>query len=378
MKEQVEELLRSLNNFSLSVEATPMVLRQQRVTNSKPMMHHRSPMQPRGILVDQTNQQYQVNNDNPYPNVFESPIKQSGTQSQSAQNHVNEQAKIKNMNIPPHHHRTTKDADDWVETMRHAVHEWMEKQRQVIACERSQVTQQLESYQHALVVLQGKYDKLQAEHKHGLVQHERMQEQLRQVMDYQQSRIEQLESQLKSRQVNIPPYAQDSAKEVEDLTPHPQPALGAENSAALNTVPAANKDNKRRIKRTRTINEQGHVVTHYSNGAEKELRSDGTTVIRFANGDIQTNASDGSTAYYYAASDVYKSTHPQDGSIVYKFSNGQIERHFPDGRKLVDLPDGTRVWADQEQAWYNEIAIKRMDVSLLSTRGGDFEDKYAV
>ena len=139
-------------------------------------------------------------------------------------------------------------------------------------------------------------------------------------------------------------------------------------------TPIVTPKSRRRVKFS---NKYGNTVIRYSNGAEKEILTDGTTVTTFANGDIQTRNPQGkTTSYYFADSEVTRSTHPDDGSTIYQFANGQVEQHFADGRKLVQCPDGSQFWAGDE---VHDDHVN--DRSLLTEASGlavEDDDKYAI
>jgi hypothetical protein len=339
--EHVKEMIKTLNDFSLSVDATPLVLRQQR--RDKPDY---APMQPR-LLNDQTNlsllSQKMLDND---MQNFESALNKS-MEATGYPGEVLEEQPAANRSLQFSPHRTTAPSD-WVENMRQAVHQWMVQQRLVIDCERAQISQQTESYAHALVQLQGKYDALQATHQDFVRHNEQMQEQFRQIVAYQQARIHQLEKGLKVK--GDPQTRPLSPQNPECPTPHPQdPLFVTTTSEPLPSDHTKEKDCRTPRRRFRTLNEHGNPVVCYSNGAEKETLPDGTTIIRFVNGDVQTNnPNDKTSSYFFADSKVTKINCPNDGSTIYEFANGQVEHHFADGRKLVSCPNGEEFWVDAD------------------------------
>lgn len=92
---------------------------------------------------------------------------------------------------------------------------------------------------------------------------------------------------------------------------------------------------------TRTSN--GRRTVTLPTGAEFITRPDGKSSIRYPNGDVQISSpnTNRSAAFYHADSKVIQVV-AKDGSEIYEFPNKQVERHYPDGRKIVKWPDGTK------------------------------------
>lgn len=370
---QVDDLLKTLNDFSFMVEATPLVLRQQQQkSGANTKLDLDVGMQPR-LLRDQTNHSFSSHDST---KKDEDNLKASHTESSESKEKACKETTDK---LPSALNLTSQL--DWVERMRYAVHEWMKQQRGVIECERTQVTEQLQSYQHALVRLQAKYDALQQKYEDDMHQADRLQNHLRQHITHQQLHIDDLEKSLGVRK----PVKDKSLNELHDpelLTPHPEQAPFFSSTGLSSFTPAEVMRPKSKG-RIRALNERGNSVIRYANGAEKEILPDGSTVIRFANGDVQTyNAHDKTSTYYFAESKVAKTTDPKDGSIIYEFDNGQIERHFQDGRKLVESPDGrTRFWVGNEDSLAQTDAVaEHVSHCTESSPLRIFEnvDKYAV
>ncbi|GKZ00096.1 hypothetical protein MPSEU_000963000 [Mayamaea pseudoterrestris] len=347
---EIEDILKTLNDFSLSVDTTPMILRKpQGSAAAAATPEQRTPLQPSKILNEQANLSMgsqrlieKVMHDfgsKPGPTIDESFISTGSDAINDSINH-SQQLQSTLQAIAP---------SDWTEQMRNAVHRWVNRERELIDCERAQVSQQLESYAQALVQLQEKYDALQATHQDSVQQYEKLHEQMHKGLMYQQHRIAELEDQLnmkdsvQEKENPNPP----SPGESDCTTPHPQDAPFFP-STPDDQENHTNDDNNLRRRRFKTLNDAGNVVIQYWNGAEKEIFDDGTTVTRFANGDVHTcNARTKTSKYYFAASQVTKSTHPEDDSIIYEFAaSGQVERHFADGRKLVECSNGQTFWVE--------------------------------
>ena len=88
----------------------------------------------------------------------------------------------------------------------------------------------------------------------------------------------------------------------------------------------------------------GHRSITLPTGAEHITRPDGSSSIRYPNGDVQIsspNNANRTVAFYHADSKVIQVV-AKDGSEIFEFPNKQVERHYPDGRKIVKWPDGTK------------------------------------
>jgi hypothetical protein len=200
----------------LSVEATPLVLR-----NHKSKLQER--MQPR-LLHDQTNLNQSVFSPS-------SLGKKETNESRSEAALLPSELEIENVHEQLTATHEESSLTDWVDNMRQAVLVWMERQRQVIDCERIQTNQEVESYQHALVSLQERYQDLQEVHSKTDHKYEQMREQFGHIIDYQQSRIEVLEKQLKMSQQApnarklAPLVTTMHAEDTEDATPRTSPTV---------------------------------------------------------------------------------------------------------------------------------------------------------
>jgi hypothetical protein len=277
-------------------------------------------------------------------------------------------------------------ARNWARELRTSVQHWVQQQKECLACERDQAQQSTSSLQHQILPryqaaldtkeqeVRNLHEELQQSRQH----HQSVEQQLYEVIQYQQARLQQLELEARKQQLEL---------EARQQQEQPQPAMMMRmteeptipsQSEALSSAPTStgtgtgtDMSTPRQVavspeavpvpratativppvidtsttprSRMRRRSEDGTQFVTYGNGSTKEIHTNGTTVIRYPNGDVKTYSADnGTIAYHYAASKVTEVRKDNDASnTIFEFPNGQVEQHWNDGRKMVSFPDGT-------------------------------------
>jgi len=336
----VESLLRFVDDFSITSASS---------SKEASVVRADKPKEPLGNRINQTIQD-------------ENDDKQSTRVSLDSFNEKDPSTTL----CSPTSHADPEAVRHWAERMREAVQAWLEEQKAVMECEKEQMEGQVESYRLAVERLQTQLRKVEEEaidaskHYRTTIQHHvKTEEQFREIIDYQQNRIKQLEAILATEQdkthsiapLEETPKAADAPTQFVPWVQTPKAVANTRPASPVRVQPPSKprlpseieriEAQKSSGNRRREFLENGTEVIHFSNGTKKEKLIDGSCIVYFVNGDIQTQGADQTTAYFFAQTKITKITEPNSTSCVFRFPNGQTERHWPNGRKRIEFSDGS-------------------------------------